>query len=86
MSETVKRGERLRKKRAARRQRRAERARRHATEKIPAALPVRHHTAAGKVSAATFAARLAEMPTHDARDLTGRILGDPNPADARRRP
>ncbi len=37
-----------------------------------------------RVDAATLAARRAEMPDHDARNLTGRVFGDPNPADRRR--
>ena len=37
-----------------------------------------------RVDATTLAARRAEMPDQDTRDLTGRVFGDPNPADRRR--
>ena len=38
-----------------------------------------------RIDPKTIAARRAEMPDRDGRDLTGLILGDPNPADLRRR-
>lgn len=37
-----------------------------------------------RIDPATLAARRAEIPQDDLRDLTGRIFGDPNPADRRR--
>ena len=37
-----------------------------------------------RVDAATVAERRAEMPDEDKRNLTGRVFGDPNPADRRR--
>lgn len=38
-----------------------------------------------RIDPATLAARRAEMPDGDPRDLTARVFGDPNPADMRRR-
>jgi len=38
-----------------------------------------------RIDPRTVAARRAEIPSEDARDLTARLLGDPNPADVRRR-
>jgi len=38
-----------------------------------------------RIDPATLAARRAEMPDDDPRDLTARVFGDPNPADSRRR-
>lgn len=38
------------------------------------------------ISDAELLARLALMPREDARDLTGRLMGDPIPGDQRRQP
>ena len=38
----------------------------------------------GRVDPVVIAARKREIPEHDARTLTGRVFGDPNPADQRR--
>lgn len=38
-----------------------------------------------RIDSATLAARRAEIPDDDPRDLTALVFGDPNPADTRRR-